>query len=109
MTKYPLTEAQKAEKAACEAERVRKIQRTANRNSERARVEVDRRRVAGTEGLVAEASRKSTRRKSYPLTVEEKAEKARADADRRRDGMLLVPNFVLLKQSGGQLVARLIR
>ena len=30
-----------------------------------------------------ESSRKSTRRKSHPLTVEEKAEKARADAERR--------------------------
>ena len=31
----PLTESQKAEKAAAEAERIRKIQRTADRNSER--------------------------------------------------------------------------
>ena len=33
----PLTEAQKSEKAAVEAERLRKIQRTADRNSERLR------------------------------------------------------------------------
>ena len=55
----PLTEAQKAEKAANdEAERLRKIHRTADRNSERARVEAERRSVAGAEGLAVEASRK---------------------------------------------------
>ncbi len=79
----PLTEAQKAEKAAVEAERLRKIQRTAYRNSERLRAMAKRRSVAGAEGLATEASRKSARRKSHPLTVDEKAEKAKADAERR--------------------------
>ena len=80
----PLTEAQKAEKAAAyEAERLRKIQRTADRNIERLRVMAERRSVAGAEGLAAEASRLSTRRKSHPLTVEEKSEKSRLEAERR--------------------------
>jgi hypothetical protein len=39
--------------------------------------------AAGVEGLAVEASRKSTRRKSHPLAVDEKAEKARVDAERR--------------------------
>jgi hypothetical protein len=43
----PLREAQKAEKAAVEAERLRKIQRTADRNSERLRVMAERRSVTG--------------------------------------------------------------
>jgi len=46
----PLIEAHKAEKVAADAERLRKIQRTADRNSERLRV---RRSAAGTEGLAA--------------------------------------------------------
>ena len=78
-----MTEAQKAEKAADEAERPRKIQRMANRNSERLRAKAERRSVAGSEGLAVEASRLSTRRKSHPMTVEEKAEKARLKAKRR--------------------------
>ena len=79
----PLTEGQKVEKAAVEADRLRKIRRTADRNIERLRAMAERRSVAGAEGLAAEASRKSTRRKSHPLTIEEKSEKARADAERR--------------------------
>ncbi len=43
----------------------------------------ERRSAAGAEGLAAEATRKSTRRKSHPLTVDEKAEKARLEAERR--------------------------
>ena len=42
----------------------------------------ERRSVTGAEGLAVEASRKSTRGKSHPLTVEEKAEKTRADGKR---------------------------
>ncbi len=79
----PSTEAQKAEKAAVEAERLCKIQRTAYLNSERLRAKVERRNATGAKGLAAEASRKSTRRKSHSLTIEEKAENARADAERR--------------------------
>ncbi len=79
----PLTEAQKAEKVAVDAERLRKIQRTIDRNSERLKVMAARRSAAGVEGLATEASRLSTRRILHPLTVDEKAEKARADADRR--------------------------
>ena len=45
---------------------------------------VERRSVAGAKGLVAEASRKSTRRKSHPLIVNEKTEKARVDAGRQK-------------------------
>jgi hypothetical protein len=78
-----LTEAQKVEKATVEAERLRKIQRTADRNSERLRGIAERRSVAGAEGLAAKASRKSNRRKLHPLTVEEKAEKARLEVGRR--------------------------
>jgi hypothetical protein len=89
----PLTKARKAEKAAVDAERLRKIQRTADRNSERLIAMAERRSVAGAEGVAAEASRKSIRRKSHPLTVEEKAEKARADAERRNVGMMQVPDF----------------
>jgi len=43
----------------------------------------ERRSAAGVEGLAAEASRKSIRRKSHPSTVDEKAEKARSGAERR--------------------------
>jgi hypothetical protein len=78
-----LTEAQKSEKAAVEAERLRKIQRTADRNSERLRVVAERRSIAGADGLAADASRLSTRRKSHPLTTNEKVEKTRAEAERR--------------------------
>ena len=49
----PLIEAPKAEKVAVEDERLRKIQRTAYRNSERFRAKAERRSVAGTEGLAA--------------------------------------------------------
>ncbi len=79
----PLTEAQKAEKAEVEADQIRKIQRTADRNSERLRAMTERRSAAGAEGLATEASRISTRRKLHPLTVEEKAETARFEAERR--------------------------
>jgi len=79
----PVIEAQKAEKSAVEAERLRKIQRTADSNSERLRAMAARRSAAGVEGLAVKASRVSTRRKSQPLTADEKAEKARADAERR--------------------------
>jgi len=79
----PLTKARKAEKAAVDAERLRKIQRTANINSERLRAKAERRSAAGVEGLAAEVSRLSTRRKSHPLTVHEKVEKTRAEAERR--------------------------
>ena len=79
----PLTEAQKAEKAAVDAERLRKIQRTADRKNERLRVMAERRSAAGVEGLAANASRNSTRRKLHPLTVDEKAEKARDEVERR--------------------------
>ena len=54
----PLTRAQKAEKASDNAERLRKIRLTADRNSERLRVMAGRRNVAGAEGLAVEASRK---------------------------------------------------
>jgi hypothetical protein len=50
----PLAKAQKAEKVATEAERLRKIRRTAYRNSERLRAKAERRSAAGSEGLVAE-------------------------------------------------------
>ena len=46
----------------------------------------ERRSVAGAEGLAANASRSSIRRKLHPLTVDEKAEKARAEAERRSAG-----------------------
>jgi hypothetical protein len=77
-----VTEAQKVEKAAVEVERLRKIHRTADINSERLRAMAERRSGVGAEGLATEASRKSNRRKLHPLRVEEKAEKARADAER---------------------------
>ena len=79
----PLTEAQKAKKAAADAERLRKIQRTIDRSSERLRAKVERRSVAGIEGLAAEAFRLSTRRKSHPLSFGEKAKKTRAEEERR--------------------------
>ena len=69
----PLTDAQKVEKAAAEAERLRKIQQTADENSERLRAKAERRSAAGAEGLASEATRKSTRRKSNPLTSDGKA------------------------------------
>ncbi len=78
----PLTKAQKSEKAAVEAERLRKIQRTTIRNNERLRVMAERWSVAGAEGLADEASRLSTRRKSHPLTT-----------DKKRDVVMQVPNF----------------
>ncbi len=45
----------------------------------------ERRGATEAEGLAAEASRKSIRRKSNPLTTDEKAEKARIDAKRRNN------------------------
>ena len=80
----PLTEAHKAEKAAVDAERLRKIQRTTDRNSERLRAKAERRSAIGAEGLAAEAYRKSTRHKTHPLTTDEKVEKARSEAERRK-------------------------
>ena len=41
------------------------------------------RSAAGAEGLAAQASRNSTRRKLHPLTTEEKAEKVRVETERR--------------------------
>ena len=102
----PLIKAQKAEKAAVDAERLRKIPRTADRNSERLKVMAERRSVTGAEGLAAEASRLLTRRKSHPLTVEEKEEKARLKACR---GSVAGTAFQRLKQPGCQLTARPIR
>jgi hypothetical protein len=58
-----LTAAEKAEKSAVEAERQRKIQRTADEKRERARAEVERRSETRVGGLMAEATRKSSRRK----------------------------------------------
>ena len=78
-----MTEAQKAEKAAVEAERLRKIQRTADRNSESLRDMARRRCASGAGGLAGETSRKSTRRKFHSLIVDDKSEKARVDAERR--------------------------
>jgi hypothetical protein len=75
--------AQKTEKAAVEAERLRKIQRTADRNSQRLRAMAERRSATGSEGLAANAFRNSNRRKLHPLTVEEKAGKARVETERR--------------------------
>jgi alkanesulfonate monooxygenase SsuD/methylene tetrahydromethanopterin reductase-like flavin-dependent oxidoreductase (luciferase family) len=87
----PLTEAQKAEKAADDVERLRKIHRTADRNSKRLRVMVERRSVAGAnKELAAKATRLSTHRKTNPSTVEEKAKKALADAVRYRQTRLTV-------------------
>ena len=44
----------------------------------------ERRSVVGAEGLAAEASRKSTRRKlHHPLTIDKKAEKVRVETERR--------------------------
>ena len=79
----PLTEAEEVEKTSDDAERLRKIQRTADRNSERLRVMAERRNAAGAEGLAAEASRKSACRKTHLVTTDEKAEKARLEAERR--------------------------
>ena len=45
----PLAEAQKAEKAATEPERLRKTQRMANKNSERLIAKVERRSAEGVE------------------------------------------------------------
>ena len=82
----PLTKAQKAdEKVAAEAERLRKIRRTADRNSERFRAKAERQNVARAAGLLpaAGASRLSTRRKSHPLTIDEKSEKVRDETERQ--------------------------
>ena len=89
----PVTEAQKAENAAVDAERLRKIQRITDKNSERLRVMAERRSAVGAEGLAANASRNSTRRKLHPLTVEEITEKARAEAEKRSvaEAEFLVP------------------
>jgi len=73
----------KAQKVAVDAERLRKTQRTACRNSERLRAMTETRSATGAEGLAAKASRISTRRKLHPLRVDEKVEKARAKAKKR--------------------------
>ena len=86
----PLTEAQKAEKVAVEAERLRKIKRTADKNSERLRAKAERRSAAGVEGLAAEATRKSARGKTNPLTDEQKAKRAMTYAFRNRQFRLTV-------------------
>ena len=78
-SEFPVTKAQKDRKVAADAERLRKIQRTTDRNSERLRAKAERWSAAGAEGLAANASRNSTRRKLHPLTIDEKVEKARAD------------------------------
>jgi len=78
----PLTKAQKSGKAVAKADRLRKVQRTADRNSETLIAMPERRSVAGAEGLAAEAFRKSTRRKSHPLIVDQKAEKVRVETER---------------------------
>ena len=62
----------------------------------------ERQSVTGAEGLAAKASRKSTRRKSHPLTIEEKAEKARAEAERRSAA---TSNFLAVEEA--RLSARL--
>ncbi len=46
-------------------------------NSESLRAKAERRSDVGAEGLIAEASRPSSRRKSHPLTVEQKYGNAR--------------------------------
>ncbi len=79
----PLIEAQKAEKVAVNAERLRKIQWTADRNNERLRAMAETRSGAGAKGLAAKASRNSTRRKLHPLTSDEKVTKAKAEAEWR--------------------------
>jgi hypothetical protein len=53
----PLTGAENREKELVEVERHGKIQRTAGKNSERARVEAERRSAARVGGLKAEAAR----------------------------------------------------
>ena len=78
-----LTRPQKAERAAVEADRLRRIQQTAHRSSKRLRAMAERRSATGDEGLAANASRNSTRHKLHPLTIDENAEKARAEAERR--------------------------
>jgi hypothetical protein len=82
-----LTEAQKAEKYADGAEQLRKIQRTADRNTERLRAKAERRSAAGSKGLAAEAARKPTCRKTHPQTIDEKGKTARVHAKRRSDAM----------------------
>jgi hypothetical protein len=64
------SEAEKAKKSVAEAERQRKIHRMADKKCERSRVEAERRCAAGVEGLTADATRKSFRRKCHPLTNE---------------------------------------
>ena len=79
----PVAKAQKFEKAADDAERLRKIQRTVGSNIERLRAMAERQSATGAKGLAVEASRKSTRRKTHPQIFDEKVEKARAEAKRR--------------------------
>jgi len=58
-----LTEVQKTKKVAAEAERRRKIQRTADKKYERLRFMAERRCAAEMEGLAVEATRMFSRRK----------------------------------------------
>ena len=78
-----LIEVQKVEKVVVEAERQRKMQRTADEKCERLRVVAEGRCATGVEGLAIEVTRNSSRRKCYPLTNEQKSEKARVKARRR--------------------------
>jgi len=78
-----LTKEQKAEKVDAEAERQRKIQRTADERFERLRANAEIRCGAGVERLADEATRKSSRRKCHPLTDKHKSEKTRIEAERR--------------------------
>ncbi len=52
----PLTEAEKAEKMVAEAERQRRIQRTADEKCEKLRAMAKKRCAAGVEGLATEAT-----------------------------------------------------
>jgi len=54
----------------------------ADEKCERLRAIEERRSVVGVEGLPIEASRLLSRRKSYPLTVEQKSEKARINVEK---------------------------
>ena len=74
---------QKAEKIAAEAERQRKIQRTADEKCERLRPMAKRRCAAGVEGLATKTNRHLSRRKGHPLTNEQKYKNTRVDDERR--------------------------
>jgi hypothetical protein len=63
---------------------------TVDDKSEKARVDAERRNVAGAEFLVVEATRLLARLKTNPLTVEQRAEKAVVYATRYRQTRLTV-------------------